>query len=443
MRLSSGMRIGPYVITGCIGAGGMGEVYRALDTNLNRVVALKLLFADLATDPERLSRFEQEARAVSALNHPAIVTIYDAGQIGSHAYISMELVEGETLREMLGRGAVPLRRALRLAGHLSDGLAKAHEAGIVHRDLKPENIKVSADGFVKILDFGVAKRVPVDLGAGVSPEMMTAVRTGPGIVVGTAGYMSPEQASGGRVDFPSDQFSFGTVLYEMLTGRRAFERPTFAETLSAIIREEPRRIAELNPGVPPPVRWIAERCLAKAPEERYALTRDLARDLASVREHLAELVASRRAWGTTRAPGEASVAVLPVVNLSGTARQEPLSDALTDALIVELTQYPGLRVLSRSASMVYKGRQTAVPDVAEELDVRWILLASMAQAGREIRITAQLVDGHTDENRWAHSYTRSSRKVLSTQSEVAAAIAKAVSAALTPKVVRHAAVVPA
>ena len=302
-RLSSGMRIGPYQITDFIGAGGMGEVYRAHDTNLNRVVALKLLPVELAADPERLSRFEQEARAVSSLSHPAIVTIYDAGQIGSQPYISMELVAGATLREILKSGAIPLRRALRIAGQLSEGLAKAHEAGLVHRDLKPENVKVSIDGFVKILDFGLAKRVAADTAAEVLASAQTAMQTAPGMILGTPAYMSPEQASGGRVEFPSDQFSFGAVLYELLTGRHPFERPTMAETLSAIIREDPPRIADVNPAVPPPVRWIVERCLAKAPDERYALTRDLARDLASARDHLSELLASRRERPTKRAAG--------------------------------------------------------------------------------------------------------------------------------------------
>ena len=428
--LSRGMRVGPYEITGFIGAGGMGEVYRAHDTHLNRIVALKLLPVDLAGDPDRLRRFEEEARSASALNHPAIVTIYEAGQIGSHPYISMELVAGETLRDILKVGAIPLRRALRIAGQLSDGLAKAHEAGLVHRDLKPENIKVSIDGFAKILDFGLAKRISSGLGGESLVNTRTALETSPGFLLGTAGYMSPEQASGGRVDFPSDQFSFGAVLYEMLTGRRAFDRPTIAETLSAIIREEPPVIAQLNPAVPPPVRWIVERCLAKDTDERYALTRDLARDLASAGEHLTELLASRRGRPMKRMAGDASLAVLPVVSLTIGGRQEALADAMTDALITELTQCRGLRVISRISSMVYKGRRIALPDIAEELGVEWILVASIAKSSGEFRIAAQLVDAGSDENRWAHSYTRRCRNVLSMQSEVAAAIARDVSAAV-------------
>ena len=430
-RLASGVCIGPYEITDFLGAGGMGEVYRAHDKNLDRVVALKLLPADLAADPERVRRFEEEARAVSALSHPAIVTIYDAGQIGSRAFISMELVGGETLREILRAGAIPLQRALRIAAQIAAGLANAHEAGLVHRDLKPENIKVSADGFAKILDFGLAKRVAPSLSAARVLDTRTAFETLPGTVVGTAGYMSPEQATGGRAGIGSDQFAFGAVLYEMLTGRPAFDRQTMAETLSAIIREEPPKIAHLNPAVPPPLRWMVERCLAKDPSERYTFTRDLARDLASARDHLGELLASRRRVRTgTRAAGESSLAVLPVLDMSGGAPSSVMSDTMTEALITELTQQPGIRVVSRVSSLAYKGRRSALPDVAEELGVEWILLASIARAGREVRISAQLVDADKDENRWAHSYTRAARRILTVESSVAADIAGEVAAVL-------------
>jgi serine/threonine protein kinase len=424
--LPCGTQIGPYEITEFIGAGGMGEVYRAHDSNLNRVVALKLLPADLADDPEQLRRFEEEARAASGLNHPSIVTIYDAGRIGAYRYISMELVVGETLREILGLGPIPLRRALRIAGQVSDALAKAHEAGLVHRDLKPENIKVTVDNFAKILDFGLAKRV--SFGATESSaNTRTAIETSPGVVLGTVGYMSPEQASGGRAEFPSDQFSFGLIVYEMLTGRRAFDRPSAAETLSAIIKENPPPIVDLNPTIPPPVRWIVERCLAKDPLERYALTRDLARDIASVREHLGELLASRRTRPSKRATGDASIAVLPVVNLSTDGRGESLADAMTDALITELTRCERLHVISRTTSMVYKGRQNSAPDIAEALGVEWILLGSVARIGSEIRVSVQLVDANSDENRWARSHTAHSRNALAAITEVACAAAASIS----------------
>jgi serine/threonine protein kinase len=295
MPLTPGARLGPFVIRSLLGAGGMGEVYLAHDTKLDRDVALKLLVAELATDSDRLRRFELEARSASALNHPAIIAIYDLGQVESQPYISMELVEGQTLRQILHAGSMPLRRTLQVAASIADGLAKAHEAGIVHRDLKPENLMVSHDGFAKILDFGLAKLAD-DADARAALQTMTGKGTRPGSVLGTVGYMSPEQASGGTADNHSDQFSFGLVLYEMLTGQSAFNRPTAVETLSAIIREEPPPIAQLKPSVPVPVRWIVDRCLAKSPADRYGSTRDLARDLASVRDHFSELTSS---GGTT------------------------------------------------------------------------------------------------------------------------------------------------
>ncbi|HEU4935588.1 MAG TPA: serine/threonine-protein kinase [Vicinamibacterales bacterium] len=429
-RVTRGARLGPYEITGFIGAGGMGVVYRAHDTNLNRVVALKLLPAHVAADPEQLQRFDAEAKAVSALNHPAIVTVYDAGQIGNQPYISMEFVAGDTLRDILKVGAIPLRRALQIGGQISDGLAKAHDVGFVHRDLKPENIKVSVDGFAKILDFGLAKRISTGPSEEPVDNERTLIRTAPGMVLGTVGYMSPEQASGGAVEFHSDQFSFGAVLYEMLTGRRAFERPTVADTLSAIIRDEPFPIVQINPAVPPPVRWIIDRCLAKDPHDRYALTRDLARDLVSASEHLGELLASRRIRPAHRQNSEPSLAVLPVINLSNDPKNEVLADAMTDALITELVQYRGLRIISRASSMVYRGRRNSLADLAEELGVEWVLLASIARVGGWTRINAQLVDAASDENRWARSYTRRARDILSIQADAARDIAHEVNAAL-------------
>ena len=290
MPLSSGTRLGPYEIVSPLGAGGMGEVYRARDTRLGRDVAVKVLLPEVSADDSRRARFEQEARSASALNHPNIVTVYDVGSVDSTIYLAMELVEGRTLREMLVDGALPSRKLLDVAVQVADGLAKAHDAGLVHRDLKPENLIVSKDGFVKILDFGLAKLTEMTSSDGLSALQTLAGAPGtiPGTVMGTVGYMSPEQASGREVDFRSDQFSFGSILYELATGQRAFQRNTGAETLTAIIREEPIPFAQANPRVPAPVRWIVERCLAKEPEERFASTKDLARDLRSLRDHLSE-----------------------------------------------------------------------------------------------------------------------------------------------------------
>jgi serine/threonine protein kinase/Tol biopolymer transport system component len=304
MALEAGQKLGPYEILAPLGAGGMGEVYRARDSRLRRDVAIKVLSAELAGDADRRNRFEQEARSASALNHHNIVTVHDIGSSDSTIYIAMELVDGKTLREVLQGGPLPTKRLLDIAFQIADGLAKAHSAGIVHRDLKPENIMVTRDGVVKILDFGLAKLLKTQ--EEQVSDIPTATRAG--TVMGTVGYMSPEQASGRPLDFRSDQFSLGSILYEMATGKRAFQRGTSAETLTAIIREETEPVDRLNAATPVPFRWIVERCLQKDPEERYASTRDLARDVKSIREHLSEASVSSAISGPTAAvrPGRRS-----------------------------------------------------------------------------------------------------------------------------------------
>jgi len=288
MTLSRGSRLGPYEVIGPLGAGGMGEVWRARDARLGREVAIKVLPADLSADPGRLRRFEKEARSASALNHPNIVTVYEIGSAES-VYIAMELVEGKTLREIVAEGPLSTRKLLQVAAEVAEGLAKAHAAGIVHRDLKPENLMVTGDGHAKILDFGLAKLIEPEAAPGEETRAPTvSAGTEPGVVMGTVAYMSPEQASGKPLDFRSDQFSLGSVLYEMATGKPPFSGKTKPETLAAIIREEPESIAALNPKLPAPLRWIIERCLSKEPKERYAATEDLSRDLANVRDHLSE-----------------------------------------------------------------------------------------------------------------------------------------------------------
>ena len=289
MQIVAGTQFGQYRIVARLGAGGMGEVYRARDTRLGRDVAVKALSGAVAHDASRLSRFETEARSASALNHPNIVTIHEVGHDAAGPFIVMELVEGRTLREMLHAGPLPVRKALHVAAQLADALARAHDAGIVHRDLKPENVMVNRDGFAKILDFGLARVEAREPGASSHGEDLTLTEEARGAVVGTAGYMSPEQASGQAVDCRSDQFAFGALVYEMLSGKRAFQRGTRAETLAAVIRDEPETLAALCPRAPVPLLWIVERCLAKLPDERYASTRDLARDLASVRDHFSQI----------------------------------------------------------------------------------------------------------------------------------------------------------
>jgi predicted ATPase len=285
--LSPGARFGSYEILQRLGAGGMGEVYRAKDSRLDREVAIKTLSLDRGSHPESLSRFEQEARSASALNHPNIVTIYELGLENGTRYIAMELVDGETVRSLLASGPIPFRKLVAIAAQIADGLAKAHEIGLIHRDLKPENLMVSHDGIAKVLDFGLAKLLKPDRGSSDSSTTITEH----GTVVGTVGYMSPEQAIGEDLDFRSDQFSFGSVLYEMATGTPAFRKKTHAETMAAILRDEPERLGAKTLQAPAPFIWIVERCLAKDLKQRYASTRDLARDLAAVRDRLADVPA--------------------------------------------------------------------------------------------------------------------------------------------------------
>ena len=325
----TGSAVGAYEIRGTLGVGGMGEVYRARDVRLGRDVALKILPQEFAKDAGRVRRFEAEARAASALSHPNIVAVFDVGLSESLSYIAMELVEGKTLRETLAAGPFPLKKILDIAVQIASGLARAHGVGIVHRDLKPENVMISRDGLVKILDFGLAKRMPFEGDAG--SERVTLTQEG--AVVGTVGYMSPEQAEGQPVDFRSDQFSFGSILYEMATGKRSFHGKSAVRTLAAIVNEEPEPIEKTNPRIPAPLRWIVGRCLSKDPSARYASTEDLARELKVLRDHLAEVsdeplaAASRRRLPLFAALAAALLAALVGVYLAGKgASSRPVPD---------------------------------------------------------------------------------------------------------------------
>jgi eukaryotic-like serine/threonine-protein kinase len=305
MNLTVGTQLGPYEISGHLGAGGMGVVYRARDLRLGRDVAVKVLPTHLSEDRDRLARFEKEARAASALNHPNVVTVYDIDLNDAVPWLAMEFVEGMTLREMIDRDMLTTRKLLDIGAQIGEGLAKAHAAGIVHRDLKPDNVMVTRDGYVKILDFGLVKLT--ESRDDEFPEETTAARgaTTPGMVMGTLGYMSPEQAAGRPVGFASDQFSLGTVLYEMVTGKQAFRRSTSTETLVAIMRDEPEPIPQ-SERVPAPLRWLIERCLAKNPDDRFASTRDLARDLGTLRDHIGEMYSSGEMQAVQLAAGDPS-----------------------------------------------------------------------------------------------------------------------------------------
>ena len=285
MSLSPNSTLAHYTIISKIGAGGMGEVYRARDTRLDREVAIKLLPPEVSTDSDRLQRFEQEARATSALNHPNILTVYDIGTHDGSPYIVAELLEGEELRDRLDAGMIPLRKVTDYAQQIVNGLSAAHEKGIIHRDLKPENLFITNDDRVKILDFGLAKLRPSPGEQNGSEDATRKAITNPGVVMGTVGYMSPEQVRGDKSDHRSDIFSFGTILHEMITGRRAFRRDTMAETMTAILREQPEELSASNPNINPALERIVNRCLEKKPERRFHSAHDLGFALESLSAH--------------------------------------------------------------------------------------------------------------------------------------------------------------
>ncbi len=317
MSLPKGTRLGRYEVHSLIGAGGMGEVYRAADTRIGRDVAIKVLPADFSSDPEHRRRFEHEARAAGALNHPNILSLYDIGTTPDGlSYVVSELLEGETLREHMGGNALPRRKAVRYALQIAQGLAAAHEKGIVHRDLKPENLFVTRDGRVKILDFGLAKLDPVPGAESPHPEAPTMqAKTAPGMVVGTAGYMSPEQVRAAPIDHRSDIFSLGSILYEMLTGRRAFKGESFIETMSAILREDPPGLSEAGPDFNPALQHVVRHCLEKNPEQRFQSARDLAFDLELISTGLTEsvLAAATPAQARGKRPGLLKGRVWPLL----------------------------------------------------------------------------------------------------------------------------------
>ena len=389
MQLSPGARVRSFEVVGPIGVGGMGTVYRARDLKLGREVAIKLLQDNLTKDREYLARFAREARAASALNHPNIITIFEINEVDGSPFIAMELVEGASLRDILKKGPVPLRKLLDIAAQIADGLAAAHERNIVHRDLKPENVMLTDDGRVKIVDFGLA-RIDQPAGHYVSTADLTSIHTPEGRVLGTAAYVSPEQArGGGKVDSRSDQFSFGSILYELITGRRAFDHDTTAETLAAIMHEEPEPIQRLKPKTPPPLCWIVERCMAKDATDRYASTRDLARELRTLRDRLPEtspgalrLPLGRRnrliilgvaavlvvamaiggLWLRTHQraanlPNQKYVAVLPFKDLSGRRDGQLFSEGFSEAVSARLAKYSGIQIIppASAAPLVSKG----------------------------------------------------------------------------------------
>jgi serine/threonine protein kinase len=454
VSLPTGTTLGPYEIHGLLGAGGMGEVYRALDTRLNRRIAIKVLAADLADDHDRLRRFKQEAEAASALNHPNILTIHDIGHEAGVAFIVMEWVQGKTLRDLLAGGPLAPRRLAHIAHQMAEGLAQAHAAGIVHRDLKPENVMVTDTDHVKIVDFGLAKLKRPD-----GPELSHAVTqsggTVAGVVLGTVGYMSPEQASGRDADHRSDQFSLGLIAYEAVTGRRPFARATAAQTLAATIEADPEPIDAVNRDVPPLLALVIHRCLEKNPPDRYESTRDLARDLQHVATAAPSVAPSPRRrpfpvkaivaaalvsavalgswlWLRPRSAGTSAavVAVRAFRNLSQDGSQSFFAEGMTDEIRGQLSKISALRVLSQSA--VNRFGDADGPAIAREFGVSHLVEGSVRVDGARVRVAVELVDTATQQTRWSEQYDRELADILTVQSQVALQIAQRLAATLSP-----------
>ena len=429
MPLTPGSRLGPYEIVAPLGAGGMGEVYRARDPRLGRDVAIKALSAEFARDPERLARFRREAQMLAALNHPNIAAIYGLEEADDAPHLVLELVEGETLAGRLERGALPFREAMALGVQVAAAIEAAHERGVVHRDLKPGNVMLTSSGIAKVLDFGLAKNDPGFSSAVDSSEMATvtvqAGATMAGAIVGTAAYMSPEQARGRPVDRRSDVWSFGCVLFEAFAARPAFGGETVSDLIARILEREPDWAA-LPAGTPPRVREILRRCLRKEADA-------CPRDIRDVRLELEDIAAGGAKGEVAR---EKSIAVLPFENQSG-ADDEYFSDGVTDEILNALAQVAGLRVAARTSCFAFKGKREDLRLVGEKLDVATVLEGTVRRAGSRLRITAQLVNAADGYQLWSERYDRELTDVFAVQDEIAGAIATRLRGTMTAEADRQ------
>ena len=453
-HLAIGSRLGPYELVSFLGAGGMGEVYKACDTRLDRIVAIKVLPGDFAADPVRARRFEREARTISKLNHPHICVLHDVGQQDGSSFLVMEYLEGESLAERLSKGALPLPEAIRCATQIANALAEAHQQGIIHRDLKPANVMLTRKG-AKLLDFGIAK-----LRAGApSEEPPTATAsevTGEGVIVGTPQYMAPEQLEGKPVDARTDVFAFGVVFYEMVSGRKPFEATTRARLIAAILQGEPAPLSRVQPQTPAELDRLVRRCLAKDPRDRWPSCGELLaalgragqapsrrrRAVVAAAVSVVLLAAAVALWPrrdhapepplVPQIPAK-SIAVLPFRNLSTDPENAYFADGITEDVLTQLAKIGELKVIARTSVMRYKDSDKPVREIARELGVATVLEGSVRRAGNRVRITGQLIDARTQQQLWAETYDRELADILAIQSEVAQQIATALKASLTPE----------
>ena len=466
MALAAGTKLGPYGVQSPLGAGGMGEVYRARDPRLGRDVAIKVLPSHLSGDASALARFEREAKVLAALSHPNILTIFDVGSENGVSFVVMELLPGETLFSRIAQRRPDWPDAVRMGIEIADGLSAAHSRGIIHRDLKPENIFLTRDGHVKILDFGLARWVHDFKPAEAEFASTAGPATATGVVMGTAPYTSPEQLKGMHVDARTDIFSFGCVLHETITGHSPFARPTPAETISAVLSEPPPALKAFDAAIPAELDQVVKRCLNKEPDQRFQSAGDLAFHLRQIfntvspassttqvvrraaRFHRRSVQAIAAAvvllllgavahWigprSTVAHPNFKKIAVLPLQNFSADPEQRYFVDGMTDAVITDLAKIKDLRVISRTSVMPYQNSKKSLREIANELHADAVIEGSVMRSADRVRITVQLIDASTDQHLWSESYERELKNVLALQGQIAQAIAQQVHAVITPE----------
>jgi eukaryotic-like serine/threonine-protein kinase len=431
MSLRAGTRIGPYEIVDLLGEGGMGQVYRARDPRLGREVAVKILTADSRNNAEAITRFEREARAVAALSHPNILAIHDFGSDDGIFYVVTELLRGRTLRDELQANPLSWRKAVEIGAEIADGLSAAHAKSVVHRDLKPENIFLTAEGRVKILDFGLAQTDPI-LSQQDEASIPTTkwFQTDPGAILGTLGYMAPEQLRGETVDATADIFSLGCVLYEMVTAKRPFQRRSGAATIAAVLHDDIARDS-LSKNVPPEFQRVIEGCVEKSPASRFQSARDLALTLRAIGSGTlaAEDVAPRRRRPASKAID--SIAVLPLKNATDDADTDYLSDGITEGIINKLSQIPKLKVMARSTVFRYRSRDADAQTAGRELRVRAVLTGRVQHVRDRLLINVELVDTIDGSLLWGESYNRQLSDLIELQEEMSREITEKLRIRLT------------